>query len=100
MRSNVTPTLDRGFSSFPSEVFLFFPQSFQVSALPVLWPNLLLGGSTVAFDLYILLDHFVSMIMVGKSVVPGTTSTGITWVFSGIPKGGIHVSMNDVRSRQ
>jgi len=79
MRSNVTPTLDRGFSSFPSEVLYFFPHSsFQVSALPVLWPNLLLGGSTVAFDLYILLDHFVSMIMVGKSVVPGTTSTGIT----------------------
>ncbi len=26
------------------------------------------------------------MIMVGKSVVPGTTSTGITWVFSGILK--------------
>lgn len=78
MRSNVTSTLNRGFSSFPSEV-LFFPSLiFQISALSVLWPSLLLGGSTVAFVLSILLDHFVSMIMVGKSVVPGTTSTGIT----------------------
>jgi hypothetical protein len=66
-----------GFRAFPqrSEV-LFFPphSSFQISALSVLWPNLL-GGSTVAFLLFILLDHLVSMIMVGKSVVPGTTIT-------------------------
>ena len=77
MRSNATPALDRGFSSFPSEVLLFFLTHLQISALSVLWPNLL-GGSTVAFVLFILHDHFVSLIMVGKSVVPGTTSAGIT----------------------